>query len=176
MKEIKGYEGLYSVTENGQIWSERSKKFLVSTPNSQGYLLVTLSKQGERKKYRVHRLVLQTFCPVDNMENLQVNHKDENKQNNCLSNLEWSNSSANNNYGSRLSRISSTLRNKVEEGFALCGKNAPVKCQCVETGVIYNSLNEAERKTGIGSANIHRAILNYKYGHTAGGFHWKKVG
>lgn len=104
MKEIPGYEGLYSITEDGQIFGHKSKKFLKWSDNGKGYKYVRLT-DGHRhyKHYYVHRLVAMTFIP--NPNNLpEVNHKDENKANNCVDNLEWCDRSYNNAYGSRFDK------------------------------------------------------------------------
>ena len=77
MKDIKDYEGRYAVTEDGQIWSYKRKIFLKPSKNKNGYLKVVLCKEAKTKTFFVHRLVLETYCPVENMENLQVNHKSE---------------------------------------------------------------------------------------------------
>ena len=104
MKDIKGYEGLYGITSCGKVWSYRNKKFLVPRANSKGYLRVELCRDGQKKWYRVHRLVAEAYIP--NPENFpQVNHKDENKANNCLQNLEWCDAKYNINYGTRNDKI-----------------------------------------------------------------------
>ena len=88
MKDIKNYEELYQVTENGDVWSVRRNRFLKPYKNQLGYLRVVLSKNGILKRYSVHRLVAEAF--LDNPDNLPcVNHKDENKLNNNVDNLEW---------------------------------------------------------------------------------------
>ena len=109
MKDIVGYEGLYAVTSCGKVWSYRRKKFLKHFTNSKGYLLVDLWKNGKMKHFAVHRLVAVAYIP--NPDNLpQVNHKDENKTNNCLQNLEWCDCKYNNNYGTRNEKISNSLK------------------------------------------------------------------
>lgn len=80
--------------------------------------------------YRIHRLVMENFCPVENMENLEVNHLDEDKTNNCLNNLEWVTKTENLNYGNRAKKY---------------GESRGKKVRCVETGIIYCSTREAER-------------------------------
>ena len=88
MKDIKNYEGIYQVTENGDVWSVKRNRFLKPYKNQLGYLRVVLSKKGKVKKYSVHRLVAEAF--IDNQNNYHcVNHKDENKLNNNVDNLEW---------------------------------------------------------------------------------------
>ena len=109
MKDIKGYEGLYGITPEGEVWSYKYKKFLKPKYEKNGYLRIMLCKDGQRKMYSLHRLVAQTYLP--NPENLpQVNHKDENKANNCLQNLEWCDQKYNHNYGTINERISNSLK------------------------------------------------------------------
>lgn len=78
----------YYVTDDGRVYSERSQKFLSPQLDKNGYEKVQMiSIDGKRHRYSVHRLILENFNPVDNMQYLQVNHKDGNKRNNNLSNL-----------------------------------------------------------------------------------------
>lgn len=109
MKDVVGYEGLYAVTSCGKVWSYKSKRFLKPSDNGNGYLFVVLSKDNKRKQYYVHRLVAEAYLP--NIENLpQINHKDENKTNNCLQNLEWCDCKYNNNYGTHNEKVSNSLK------------------------------------------------------------------
>lgn len=117
-KDIKGYEGVYQVSTLGNIrrvnrWAgNQCKSVYVSDIknastyiDSFGYVKVCLSYKGVSKHYRVHRLVANAFIP--NPDNLpQINHKDENKLNNCVNNLEWCTAKYNSNYGTRTLRIS----------------------------------------------------------------------
>lgn len=89
---VPGYEGLYSVTEEGQVyaWPKKSRllgRWLKQTEDRGGYLYVCLFKDGKRKNKKVHRLVMESIYPW--MEKKHVNHVDGNKKNNCLMNLEW---------------------------------------------------------------------------------------
>lgn len=94
MKDIPGYEGLYGITSCGRVWSYRRKKFLKQREDRYGYLRVSLSKNGEAKTLRVHRLVAITYIP--NPENLEtVDHIDNCKTHNWLSNLHWMSNSGN---------------------------------------------------------------------------------
>lgn len=106
-KDIKGYEGLYQVSNWGRIKSIRfgKERIMKLCPDRYGYLYIVLYKNNIKKAYRVHRLVAEAF--IDNTDNLPcVNHKDENKQNNNVENLEWCDAKYNLNYGTRNERIS----------------------------------------------------------------------
>ena len=149
-KDIKGYEGLYQVSNKGTVKSlnyhqtgeERIKKPKI---NRGGYLQVMLHRDGNRKTLLVHRLVLMTFAPIDNMSALQVNHKDEDKTNNKLENLEWCNSKYNNNYGTRTQRT--------EKPVVQLDRNSN------EIVNVFNSAREAKRQ-GFNPGNITRCCKN----------------
>lgn len=88
MKDIVGYENLYAVTEEGQVWGYKRKHYLKPNKDKDGYYYVTLSKNGIQKSYRVHRIVANTYLP--NPNNLsEVHHKDADRTNNRVDNLEW---------------------------------------------------------------------------------------
>ena len=89
-KDIPGYESLYQVSNLGNVKSLKFGKEVILSPGmrNDGYLLVNLWKNGEKKGFLVHRLVAQAFIP--NPFNYPViNHKDHNRQNNNVENLEW---------------------------------------------------------------------------------------
>ena len=87
MKDVCGYEGLYKVDENGNVFSVRNNKLLKRMMFPSGYEYVHLCNgKGKTKLFRVHRLVAETFIP--NPNNLpEVNHKDGDKLNNNVKNL-----------------------------------------------------------------------------------------
>ena len=78
-----------------------------------GYSTITLTNNGFSKTFKIHRLVAEAF--IKNPKQLQqINHKDENKQNNSVNNLEWCSSSYNNNYGNRNIKVAKKLKKKVD--------------------------------------------------------------
>ena len=99
-KDIKGYEGLYQVSNLGRVKSLKFGKERILKPGRKkiGYLIVLLyDNNGICKWFRIHRLVAEAFIP--NPNNLpEVNHKDEDKSNNRVSNLEWCTRQYNNEY------------------------------------------------------------------------------
>lgn len=94
----------YEVSTNGQVRSNKRKKSIILTLHaySNGYLFVYLTNQNGGRSCLVHRLVLSTFSPCDNMENLQVNHLNCNRADNRLENLEWTTPQENRDYRDKL--------------------------------------------------------------------------
>lgn len=110
-KDIIGYEGLYQISDTGEIKSlakmagrsRRKERILKTYLDKDGYVKVILCKNNKTHFLSVHRLLAEVFIPNPfNYE--QINHKDENKKNNNLTNLEWCTCKYNINYGTRTKR------------------------------------------------------------------------
>ena len=142
-KDVVGYEGLYCVSSFGRIKSlprptKQKAQEMSRYSDQKGYQRVWLCKDGTPKNYKVHRLVAQAFIP--NPDELpQVNHKDENKANNCVDNLEWCDCRYNNTYNNRMGRIATKNSRKV---------------RCFETNMVYDSISAASRAVGVSTSNI----------------------
>lgn len=115
-RAVPGYEGLYEVSDQGRVRSIdrydsigrlRKKRYIKLLLHSSGYFSVGLSKKGKVTIYLVHRLVAQVFIP-NPLGLPQVNHKDEDKLNNNVDNLEWCTAKYNNNYGTSRDRAKNT--------------------------------------------------------------------
>ena len=158
-KNIAGFNNQYQINTEGQIENSKDKILSQSISNS-GYDRVHLCKDGKAKWYAVHKLVAQTFIP-NPLHLPEVNHKDENKLNNNVDNLEWCNSKYNTNYGARNKRISETKTNNTYN---------TKQVLCVETGVIYPSIMEAQRQTEIFNTAIGKVCKGERK--TAGHYHW----
>ena len=108
---VPGYEGLYEVSNLGNVKSLRSGKLMKKSKNNVGYEMLTLTKDKTQKTYLIHRLVALAFIP--NHENLEeINHKDEVKTNNRVENLEWCSRDYNLNYGTYRERMSALKTGK----------------------------------------------------------------
>lgn len=99
-----------------------------------------------------------TLRPNKNASSLEVNHLDEDKNNNCLDNLEWCSHLENVRYGTGHIRATEPQKYKIF---------------CIETGVTYNSMKEASDITGVNYGNISSCCSGRLK--TAGGYHWKKI-
>lgn len=119
-KPVVGYEGLYEVSNWGRVKSMNynhtgKEKILKPGTNNRGYLYVVLWKNNKQKHFLIHRLVAEAFLEIpEELKQyigtvyLQVNHKDENKKNNNVENLEFCDRTYNVNYGTRNERIALT--------------------------------------------------------------------
>lgn len=143
-KNIKGYDGKYQVSDLGRVRSLKfgKERVLVGCKQKYGYLLVNLCKDGKVKTCLLHRLVAEAFIP--NPYGLtEVNHKDEDKTNNAVSNLEWCTHKYNINYGTCIERRAKALTNYPS--------TSKVVYQYTKDGTLvrsYPSVMEAERRTG----------------------------
>lgn len=146
---------------NGKGNYYRKEKLLKPIIQNNGYFTVTLYKNKKDTIYYIHKLVAQAFIP--NPDNLPcVNHKDENKTNNNVDNLEWCSYNYNNNYGTRNEAISKAMTNNLLQ-------SKPVIC--VETGIVYPSMQEVERLLKIHNSHICACCKGKRK--RAGGYHWK---
>ena len=119
-RDIPGFER-YQVSSLGRVKSLRKTVTIMSPSKSSRYCQVTLYKNGKRHYRKVHRLVAEAFIP--NPDNLPcVNHKNEDKTDNRVDNLEWCDAKYNNNYGYRSMKMAQSLS----------GKDIPLKYKAIE--------------------------------------------
>lgn len=160
--DIVGYEGLYSISNLGRIASHHRGENRILHPATHkwnGYSYVDLSKNGVRKSFRVHVLVAKHFLP--NPQGLvDINHKDEDKLNNRVDNLEWCTKSYNINYGTRNARQRVKMCKPVVQYY----KNG----ERIRT---YDSIRQASQITGISAPHILRSCKKIRP--SAGGYVWR---
>ena len=171
-KDIPGYEGLYQVSNLGRVkslvyvtrCSQVKREKILTQAMHNGYVYVTLHKDGSMKSKRVHRLVANAFIPNEAQKRC-VNHKNGNKQDNTVMNLEWCTHSENS-----IHAWNTGLQNRNHNKNNT--KSIEVKQYSVDLQLIdvFPSMNEAARKTGIHSGAISQAARN---GWKAGGYIWK---
>ena len=175
-KDIEGFEGLYQISNLGRVYSlggrimgrmnnrYKNKPRFIKPHMRNGYSHACLKKDGKQYHLKIHRLVAMAFIP--NPNNLPfINHKDENKTNNTVENLEWCTAKYNLNYGTHNERMIETKSNN------------PIK-QIDKDGnviAIFRSSREVERNLGFN----HHSITNcckHKYGYkSAYGYKWEFV-
>lgn len=166
----------YRIYPDGRVYSERSKRFL--KPGFTGrYHIVNLCNKGEEKNCLVHRLV--AICFVPNPDNKpEVNHKDGNKINNHVSNLEWVTKAENEEHARANGLVGYPSKNREDLSF-------PVEQYDLQGNFIaaYPSIKEAQRVTGIkekwisvnakgGSMRKSEGVLKWVKSTHAGGFKW----
>ena len=167
-KDIYGYEGKYQVSNKGRVKSLKRRgnceSLILKEINlGDGYLYVWLWKNGTKERVLLHRLVLSTFFPVINMNELEVNHINEIKSDNRLDNLEWCDRSYNVNYGKRNSKVSKTMGKKVK---------------CLTTGKEFDSIREAAKFYRLSNSGLSAHLRGeYKsYGNINGNkMYWKYI-
>lgn len=170
-KVIDGYSR-YIISNTGEVKNLKTGKIL-KKDSSRDYYEVVLSKNGKTKKYSIHRLVAQHFIP--NPENRpQVNHKDGNKLNNCVNNLEWVTRSENilHSYKNGL-QIHNQLGKYGWNSF----RGEPVKQINIITGKIinvYGSMGDAARQNNIRYAQNIKACAD-GITKSCAGYKWEYV-
>ena len=155
-KEIEGFNGDYWVSNLGRVKSLKYKKERILKPRKQSGYYKVLLYNDKKYEYSIHRLVAMAFIP--NPDNLpQVNHKDENKANNCVDNLEWCTWEYNINYGTAITRRTRSKSKKV--------------LQFKPDGTFikeWKSIMDVERMTGYSGGHISeccRNIIKSAYGY-----------
>lgn len=173
-RNVKGYEGIYRVSDQGRIFrigqllprkngvlAWHPGGFLKPRMNSCGYLRVQLCRRGKPELKLVHRLVAEAFLGESNGLP-QVNHKNENKQDNRAENLEWCDVSYNCSYGSK-PESTKKAHGKMVRQFSMDGRELAV----------FNSTREAEQVTGSRQSHISSVCRGVRK--SAGGFKWEYV-
>lgn len=172
-KPVVGYEGLYEVSDLGRVKKvartitqadgtvKKIDERILKQSDSNGYQIVGLYRNGVSKSNWVHRLVALAFIPNNDQSKTVINHKDENKRNNSVANLEWCTYKYNANYGTRNERVGKS-------------NSKPIQQLDLKTGLIiatYPSLTEASLSIGIHWSTISNVAKGR--GKTAGGYGWR---
>lgn len=178
-KDVNGFKGVYQISNFGRLKSfkrELNGKILSNKNKKGDYFSVILRKGDRVKSTRIHRLVAEAFIP--NPGNLpQVHHKDGNRQNNCVDNLEWVNWQEHH---------SITMQQNPKTIVGLVNYNKFVRPKKVQQYSLngdllaeYNNCKEAHRKTGVCARNILQVASKIPFNQKgnvrkqAGGYVWK---
>lgn len=176
-RDIPGFEGEYQVSTMGNVrtiehlvpWRGRlyhvKSKLIKKQIGTKGYIIVRVHKNGVGKTLKVHKLIKNTFHGPNPKDKPEINHIDENKDNNSISNLEFCDSDYNNNYGTRNERIKETLRKQLK----------PINQYDINHNFIkrWESSIDIQETLGIKSHLITRCCRGV--GKTVHGFVWKYV-
>lgn len=146
-RDVVGYEGLYKVSNLGNVYSCYTNRMLSPGTTLDGYMYVGLRKNKQRTNHFIHRLVAQAF--ISNPDNLPIiNHIDENPKNNCVSNLEWCNYIYNATYndahikrGLAMSKHVYAYNNNCELVYEFDSARKAAKELCVSSGRICTCCN-----------------------------------
>lgn len=159
-KNIDGHPDYY-ISNFGNVYSQKKDgKMLTPYLDQFGYYMLHLWENNKQHAAKVHRLVADAFIP--NPDNLSdVNHKDENKTNNRVENLEWCSRKYNLNYGTRNERANASRKKGV----------VMLDSKTFEYIKSFPSAIDAERETGINAGNI--AMVCSGKRKTAGGYTWE---
>lgn len=161
-KDIAEYESYYQVSDIGRVKRKDTGKILKNNIRN-GYEYVTLCVNGQRKKFYVHRLVAIAFIPNPNLYE-QVNHKDGNKSNNKVSNLEWCTQKENLLHAFRTGLNTPTTKNLVR-----FDRKPVIR---IEDGKWFSGVTEAANQMGVCEAAMSKC-LNKGLSATCCGYHWK---
>lgn len=160
----------YEVSSNGRIKRCDNNYEKIPLKSRDGYLITDLYKNGERTRYRVHRLVAQEFIP--NPENKPcVNHKDGNKHNNDISNLEWVTEKENcqHAWATGLAKSSISMLGRKNPNAGRHGKPFRI----IETGEVFQTLHECEKAIDGNNRHINDCLRGRQNTHR--GYHFEYI-
>lgn len=160
LRDIQGYEGLYALTPDGQVWSYRKNRFLTWEITTSGYARAQLYKGGQTQKIRINRLVALHYLPLPegDINDYDVAHLDDNKLNNLYTNLAWQ----------------TRAENLDTERWRQARKNrlhTPIRC--VETGEVFPSQAAVARYLNVCVGCVNQTLHGRQK--TCKGYHWERV-
>ena len=139
-KRVYGFENYY-ITNSGEVFNSETNKRLSPVIKGGGYLHLGLWKDGKQNHKTIHRLLMETFNPVENMHELKVDHINGDKTDNRLENLRWCTQAEN-------------IMFSIGQG-TNAGYNRRRTVMCVETGDIFESCADAGRKLGTSQGSVY---------------------
>lgn len=168
-KAIPGFNGRYVISRSGVVTNKMRGRQLVTHVDRRGYCYVVLSDAGNSKSYRVHRLMLMSFRPNKNADNLDVNHLNGIKSDNRLANLEWASRGENHKHRYRVLNQRHSMLGKFgkkhHRAIGVIGSNAQGETACQ-----FDSLMDAQR-AGFQASKISNCLAGTRKTHA--GLYWK---
>ena len=176
---IKGQRGKYEISNRGRVKSLNFNKgkeegFLKLQRDTKGYYYIMFYINKKPTTFRVHRLVAEAFIPNPSNKPF-IDHINTIRTDNRVQNLRWATQKENMNNEMSLKhqrecqkgkKLSEEHKRKIRDGSTVCKK-----VLCIETGIVYKSIREAERQTGVNHNNIGEACSGKRK--SAGKLHWK---
>lgn len=193
----------YEISNFGRLRNKKTGHFRAFSDNGTGYMTVQININKKTKSFYIHRLVANAFIEKNNLLQNEVNHKDGDKKNNCVSNLEWCTSRENNIHAIKFglrpttekmrqnakfqlknltkeqlekgrAKINQIVKSKSQKGLVRWeSKNQFVPLYCVELNKFFLCSSRVEEKIGIKKRTIQKA-MSAGY-KTCGGYHWKRL-
>lgn len=177
-KDVVGYEGIYQVSNLGNVkslsnlkisnnkhgsYSFYTKEIILKKAIDNGYEKVVLTKDGIRNTQKVHRLVCIAFLGYK--ENLVVNHIDFNKSNNNINNLEWTTIQGNNNHSRINNRFPKLIMSdKHKQILKECTSK---KVICTKTSIVYDSIRDASNILEIKESTLRHYLIGSRKNKTS---------
>jgi hypothetical protein len=178
-KSVKGYEGLYEVSNLGRVRSKRvntritdkTDRVMKQKVDNHGYYRVNLHKNGKMKAYLVSRMVAEAF--IFNPGNLpQVGHANDDKTDNTIDNLYWTDSKENNNHNGKMEKFQKAHNDKI----MLIAEKLSIKVvgTNINTGkkLFFNSMQET-KNYGFDPAKVSMCVNGKRMSH--GGYKWERM-
>lgn len=157
----------YGITKDGNVINIKNKYIKHTYLNDDGYVVIKLYRNNKYKVRSIHRLMAIAF--LDNPNNLlEVNHKDGNKLNNSLENLEWCSHSYNikhawdNHLIINTKERSDKIKQKNKDIHNFGNSERAKRVQCIETGKVFDSISRAEYEYGLAKGSISNVCRNKK--------------
>ena len=173
-KDIPGWEGFYQVSDSGYVRSldrciirngaqmSIKGKLISQHADARGYVSVGLYRNNRCYNYSVHRLVLLAFNPIPNCDDYQCNHKNGDKSDNRLVNLEWVTPKENQQHAIKLNLRKGMSHSHILRMTAASAKVRTMKVRCLTNGVTYSSVAIAAQELGISTSCIYDSIRDGK--------------
>lgn len=146
----------YNGSSKGRIMNVRTQHISIPTIDRKGYALVGLRKNGKMHLVRVHRVIAETF--LGDHPDMDVRHKDDDRANNCVTNLEW------------VTR-SETIKRSYANGNKKPWRQIPVRV--LETGETYSNIKECAKANGCDPAEVRKYLLGERK--SVKGLHFERV-